>query len=180
MDIKAKGRLAGLTIFFAAFVGANAFPSASPAIASADRAPVIRYSDGHARMTAAQASARQHLAQFLAHVLDEDGAASDGAAVKIAIPTAGGGQEVIWVSPFARRGETYLGILADEPKSIDGYHQGDLISFDSAQVRDWSFFGEDGRMYGSYTTRVIMAQLDPAQAERIQGLLSPTPLPSNW
>ena len=179
MDIRTKGRLAALALLLTAFVATNAAPSVGPAEAASGD-PVVMFSETDARMNTAQATARRHLSRFLDHVLDGDGIARADAAIKVAVPADGGGDEIIWVTPFARRDGLFAGALANEPQSMEGQHIGDIITFSAEQVRDWSFFGPDGRMYGSYTTRVILTELAPERAAQIQEMLSVNPVPTDW
>lgn len=180
MHIRTKGRIAGLAIFGAAFLATNAFPSTGP-VSAATGDDVVLYSGGDDRMIAAQDAAQKHFSRFLDHVLNDLGQARADAAVKVAIPLEGdAGTEVIWVTPFAIRDGLFIGALANDPHFLTGLFAGDVIAFDGNQVRDWSFYGPDGKMYGSYTTRVILADLTPNHAARIRALLSPDPLPSDW
>ena len=180
MHIRTRGRIAGLAMLGAAFVATNAFPSTGPVNAAAPD-KVVMFTDGDARMNAAQNAALKHFSRFLEHVLNDNGQARPDAAIKVALPLEGdAGTEVIWVTPFARNDGLFIGALANEPRFLSGLAAGDVISFDGSQVRDWSFYGPDGRMYGSYTTRVILADLDPSRAEQLRALLSLEPLPSDW
>ena len=180
MHIRTKGRIAGLAMLGAAFLATNAFPGNAP-VNAAVREDVLLFSDGDARMNAAQDTAQQHFSRFLDYVMDDQGRARADAAVKVALPLEGeAGTEVIWVTPFASRDGKYIGALANEPHFLTGLAAGDVIAFDGTQVRDWSFYGPDGKMYGGYTTRVILADLTPAQAAQIRALLSTDPLPTDW
>ena len=180
MHIRTRGRIAGLAMLGAAFIATNAFPSTGPVNASTGDA-VVTFSENDARMSAAQDAALKHFSRFLDHVLDDSGQARSDAAIKVALPLEGdAGTEVIWVTPFARQGSLFIGALANEPRFLTGLATGDVISFDAGQVRDWSFYGPDGRMYGSYTTRVILADLEPSRAEQLRALLSHDPLPPDW
>lgn len=180
MHIRTKGRIAGLAMMSAAFLATNAFPSTGPVRTSTGE-DVVVFSDDDLRMSTAQDTAQKHFSRFLDHVLNDQDQARADAAVKVAVPLEGeAGTEVIWVTPFARRDGLFIGALANEPRFLTGLVAGDVIAFDGGQVRDWSFYGPDGKMYGSYTTRVILADLAPEQAARIRALLSTNPLPSDW
>jgi len=72
-----------------------------------------------------------------------------------------------------------VGLLANDPVSFKG-NAGDAITFSADQVRDWYVFGADGKMYGNYTTRVMLADLSPELSAQIEAMLSPTPLPDTW
>lgn len=179
MTWKLRGRLAGLILLTMAFVSANASYSVSPAQAGQGD-PVINYDQTDSAMNSAQAEARAHLATFFDLVMGEDGVARPDAGVKVAVPLSGGGVEVIWVTPFAERDDQFIGALANEPQAIEGKRAGDTITFSEADIRDWYFFGIDGKMYGSYTTRVMLADMSPTTADQIRDILADTPLPPNW
>lgn len=179
MHWKTTGRLVGAAILSCAFVVANAGTTAIQANAGQGD-PVIGYDPHDVRMNAAEAEARGQLDRFFSLVLDDDGLARPDSGVKVAVPVPGGGNEVIWVSPFGLRDGRFIGLLANQPQSISDKQVGDVIAFAEAQVRDWYFFGEDGRMYGSYTTRVMLEDMSPAAAEQVLSVLSDTPLPAGW
>ncbi len=177
MRWRTKVRLTATLFLVAATVAANLGQGAS----ADDAGPVVQLAAGDAAMSDAEAAARRHFDQFLDHVLREDGATIEGAAVKIAISTGGAHAEVIWVSPFARTTEDgFLGVFANAPQHIDGASIGDTVAFRREQVRDWSFFGEDAKLFGSFTTRVLLPHIPRTEAAKIAMLLSEVPVPSDW
>lgn len=176
---KIRGRIFGVAILAMSFINANAGYSIGPAEAGSGDG-VIEYRDTDRDMNAAQAQARIHLPAFLEAVMHEDGMARDDAGVKVAVPIENGGHEVIWVSPFGQKDGKFIGRLANEPNQMPGYHVGDVITFDSTQVRDWFFTGSDGKMYGSFTTRVMLKHMRPAAAAQISQVLSANAIPANW
>lgn len=162
-------------------IGATVVANIGQGVAADEPGPVVQLAAGDAAMSDAEAAARRHLDTFLGHVLREDGAAIEGAAVKIAIPTGGAHAEVIWVTPFAQTSDNgFLGILANTPRHIEGASAGDAVAFSRDQVRDWSFFGEDARLYGSFTTRVLLPHIPRSEAAKIAMVLSDVPLPAGW
>ena len=179
MNTRLKGRVAGLVLLGAAFFATNAYPGVAPGTALGSHRTVT-FAAIDSRMSVAQDAARRYLARFLEHVLDENGNARVDGAVKVALPAGDDQEEVIWVTPFAQRGGGFIGALANEPQVVLGHSAGEVISFDRGQVRDWMFIGHDGKMYGSYTTRVILPELDPAHAAQIQAMLSDAPTPAGW
>ncbi|MBT8414228.1 MAG: DUF2314 domain-containing protein [Boseongicola sp.] len=179
MNWKMRGRVFGLALLTVNFVAANAGYSVGPAQAgSSDPNHATQ-----ARLTAiasAEDQARVHLSTFLDFALDDKGRARPNAALKITLAGYGGDEETIWITPFAKRDGRYVGLLANEPKSTDAKHVGDAVAFEAAQVRDWYFIGDDGKMYGSYTTRAILPEMAPKTARQISQILSPTPTPAHW
>ena len=141
----------------------------------------IDYSKANATMNDAQAEARDHLDTFLAMALNARGVAGQGMLVKVAFPTSTPDEtEVIWVGPFSADGDGFEGILANEPVDIPAASDTGRVTFTHAMIRDWMFPAPDGRLFGSYTTRVMLKDLDAETAARISASLSSEPLPEGW
>lgn len=167
--------------FLAICLAVGWFASGSSADA-AESDKVVEYGKGDLSMNSAQAEAQKHLPVFLANILDEQGLAAEGAMVKVAFPvTIDGvsGHEVIWVGPFARLDGSFKGMLANRPRDMTE-QVGDVVDFSEDMIRDWMFPGPDGRLFGSYTTRVMLKDLDADTAARISAALAPEPLPRGW
>ncbi len=179
MHWKIKGRIAGILLLAGSFVSANHDLIAGRA-AAGDGDPVVSFANDDPTMNQAQSEAISHLDQFMSLVMQNNGVARGDAAIKVAMPTDGAGDEVIWVTPFAIHNGAFLGRLANEPQALPKYRAGDTVHFIREQVRDWSFMGPEGKIYGSYTTRALLPHLDPNQAAEIALLLSDNPLPMDW
>ena len=78
------------------------------------------------RMNAAQDTARRHLTRFLDHVLDDGGNARTDAAVKVALPAGDEQEEIIWITPFARRDGGFIGALAIDPQLATEHSAGEV------------------------------------------------------
>ena len=101
--------------------------------------------------------------------------------VRVAFDLADGGSEVIWVGPFVWDGNVrFAGLLANQPNFMGGLNAGDRVDFDISMVRDWAVAGQDGLLYGHYTTRVIASRLDGDQRANLEAILSPSPIPAGW
>ena len=167
--------------FFAACIAIGWYASDTTGKA-AESDKVIQYSQGDFTMNDAQAEAQKHLPSFLENVLDDQGVAAEGAMVKVAFPvTVDGvsGHEVIWVGPFGLIDGEFKGMLANRPRDMDA-EVGDIVTFSEAMIRDWMLRSPDGRLYGSYTTRVMLKDLDKTTADQISASLMPDPLPKDW
>lgn len=164
-----------------ALIGATVLANIGDGASADDAGPVVTLQAGHLAMSDAEAAAQRHFDRFLVHVLQHDGATLEGAAVKIAVPTGDGQAEVIWVTPFAKaKDAAFIGVFANAPKDIPGASAGDAIIFERSQVRDWSFMGDDTKLYGSFTTRVLLPHIPREQAAQIAAVLSDLPVPSEW
>lgn len=179
MSWKLRGRLAGFLILALSFVSANASLGVPSATANAGD-PVLRLDAADPAMTRAAAEAQRHLDGFLSRVIGNGGNALEVAGVKIALPLPGGGEEHVWVTPYAGSGDRHLGILDRAPKAIAGHRRGDAITFTRSQVRDWVLFGADGRMYGGFVARAMLARMDARTARGVGAALSEAPLPPGW
>lgn len=143
---------------------------------------VVLYDKNDLSMNEAEDAAQKSLPDFLASKIDANGAAIDGAMVKVAFPVTRDGQsgdEVIWVGPFGRDDDGFSGLLANEPVDMSGA-AGDTVAFSQDMIRDWMYRGPDGKLYGNYTTRVMLADLTGDQAAQIAQVLSANPLPDSW
>lgn len=164
-----------------ALVGATLLANWGDGASAEDAGPVVTLQAGHLAMSDAEAAAQRHFDRFLMHVLKPSGQTLESAAVKIAVPTGNGHAEVIWVTPFAQTTENaFLGVFANAPQAIPSAKAGDAIVFEKSQVRDWSFMGADTKLYGSFTTRVLLPHIPREQAAQIASVLSDLPIPSEW
>lgn len=141
--------------------------------------------DDHA-MNAAQAEAQRHLSRFFDAALTSNGISKPNTMVKVAFPVEGSqdqdmGVEVIWVGAFQTDGSDFVGQLANEPVAMPGLQAGSRVRFTEDMIRDWILPSEDGRAYGHYTTRVIVAQSDDDNFKQmISQVLMPNPAPASW
>lgn len=164
-----------------ALIGATFLANLGGGASADDAGPVVTLAAGHAAMSDAEAAAQRHFDKFLVHVLRPDGATLAGAAVKVAIPTGDGHVEVIWITPFAQTSaDGFIGAYANAPRSIPDAQVGDAVTFRRTQVRDWSFVGNDTKLYGSFTTRVLLPHIPQDQAAHIAAVLSDLPVPQGW
>ena len=129
----------------------GAFLGANPALIGAGSVEVP------ARHEAATDAARLDVENFLAYTLT-------GGMKDAAILVSGMG----WVTPVARHGGDALLVRTPE---------GAVLSAGFAGILDWGFTGPDGRLYGNYRARLLMAALPPDAAARLAATLSETPLP---
>ncbi|MEM9709003.1 MAG: DUF2314 domain-containing protein [Pseudomonadota bacterium] len=164
-----------------ALIGATLLANLGNGASAEDGRATVTLAASDAAMSDAEAAAQRHFERFMGHVLLPDGATGHGAAVKVAIPTGNGHAEVIWVTPFARTStQEFLGILANPPQNIENAEMGDAIRFKRNQVRDWSFIGSNSKLFGSFTTRVLLPHIPQQDAAKIAAVLSELPIPSEW
>lgn len=176
MRIRAKGRVAGLAILGLAFVANNVNPAVGSAVAAGGTSgnPMGGILQSPAGPIDAKSDAQRHLRRFVEHVVDNSGHVRFDASVRIAVTHPDGQEGLIWVTPAAEINGIYKG------RASAGERRSELVTFGIAQVRDWTFIGTDGRMYGNFTTRAALGNLDAAQAAPIVALLSADAVPVGW
>ena len=101
------------------------------------------------------------------------------AGVKVIVPIDDTLAEVIWVAPFARTGQSFFGYLQNEPEHMEGYQVGDSIRFGQDQIADW-YLSRDGKVFGNFTTRVMLPHLSEEDRAWLSEMLSDQPIPSDW
>ncbi|QGX98952.1 DUF2314 domain-containing protein [Roseovarius faecimaris] len=141
--------------------------------------PVVDFATSDAEMQAAVARATDSLDLFLRHALDAQSRSVPDAGVKVIVPIDDTLAEVIWVAPFARTGQSFFGYLQNEPEHMEGYQVGDSIRFGQDQIADW-YLSRDGKVFGNFTTRVMLPHLSEEDRAWLSEMLSDQPIPSDW
>jgi uncharacterized protein YegJ (DUF2314 family) len=161
------------------------FALATPAFAQKPEAgagvedSVIGYHETDTRMNAAIAQARSLLPLFFEEFRSSD--APGAFTIKVGLITSDGGREHIWIGDLHYDGQQLVGTLINEPYDLPGMHLGSRVEIDSDDISDWTIATADG-VYGGYTTRVMIEDMPPTEAERYRvGLqITPDPTPSWW
>lgn len=125
-------------------------------------------------LSAAATQARSHLAYFWTHEQAPTDTEYDFR-LKIALPHHGqpGGAEV-WLDSVARDGDRLSGQLAAETPDLPQVKRGDIVEFSEPQITDWAFFSGE-KLYGHYTTRVMLPRLPPEQADAMRSMFADNP-----
>jgi uncharacterized protein YegJ (DUF2314 family) len=126
-------------------------------------------------LSAAAAQARAHLSYFWEHEQAPTDAEYDFR-MKITLPRTDGkaGDTQAWVESVARDGARLSGQLAAETPELPGMKQGEVVEFTEPQIVDWAFFSGE-KLYGHYTTRVMLPNLPPEQAEAMRSMFGENP-----
>jgi len=72
----------------------------------------------------------------------------------------GENSEHMWVADLIAEGNTFRGVLADEPKFIKNLRFKQPIIVSRDQISDWMIV-QDGKVKGAFTTRVLRSKLNP-------------------
>lgn len=171
-------RTAALALVLALALILAALAAPLPAQAQA-QTETIRIPEDDPVMAAAIETAQASLPLVFAAVLDAEGRAHPAFTLKVAFPVETG-EEVIWVSDVVRTPLGFSAALANDPRHLAGLSMGDTVTFQAPMIADWGLRADDGKLYGHYTTRALLATLPGEEAERIRALLSEAPLPAGW
>ncbi len=126
-----------------------------------DHDPIVQVANDDKAMNAAKAEAQKTLPTFLAF-LEKPAANVTDLGFKYPL----GGSEHIWVSDVRREGDMLIGKLANSPE-LEGHSLGEEVKVPLKDVSDWAA-RVDGKMQGHYTTRVLLSQLPPEEADAIK------------
>jgi uncharacterized protein YegJ (DUF2314 family) len=134
-------------------------------------------------MGTATEAARRYLTTVFNVSLAEGDSAGGNLMVKATIPSMN--DTTYWVAHISRDGEKFSGTVHYEPfakrdgVSAAGMARGPRVSFHEKEILDWSLVGSSGRMFGHFTTRVLLRDgtIHIANAEE---LLTGHPLPAGW
>ncbi len=140
---------------------------------AASQAGIERFAPDDPEMSAAIATARAGLPGFFQRFRAGEG---ERFSVKLAVPVRGTpDHEHIWMRiATIEDGKLVRGHLTNEPERLPGLRFGSAFSAPFSRISDWSYW-KGGMQFGNYTTRVILKQLSPAQAEELGAHLSPAP-----
>ena len=89
--------------------------------------------------------------------------------------TRAGGSENIWVKDLSRNGDQISGVLNNAPADIPGLSLGSKVTFKASQVSDWGYM-KNAKLYGHFTTRILMSRASPDEQAALGKVLSPSPL----
>lgn len=136
----------------------------------------MQFADSDPAMNAAIAEARRSLPDFWKR-FDTDPVVAETAKVKMAFDTPDGGEVHLWIRELRREGGAIVGILDNQPANLPGLAKGDTVTIVQARLSDWRYV-RDGRMYGGFTTRVMVPRLPADQQAMYRQILSENPLES--
>jgi uncharacterized protein YegJ (DUF2314 family) len=142
--------------------------SPSPGLAQGD--PIINYRKDDRAMSQAISAAGSNLPRFERLFQKQE---AERFEVKVRIPY-GGGNEVIWMNVDSIDGDSFKGRIANNPLHLRNLQKGSPYTSSRRQIADWGYT-KDGKLYGHYTTRVMLPSVPADVQEYLKRVLSPEP-----
>lgn len=154
-----------------------ATPVCAPAVWAGD--PIVGFKQQDPEMQRAIQQAQETLPRFLSVAIQADNSLHPASMLKVSVPVTDGNvtHEVIWVDTITRDNDGFTGHLANEPNHMPGLTKGSPITFETNAIYDWSIWGEGEKLYGNFTTRVMLPHVDAATAEHFKSILSEVAAP---
>ncbi len=143
---------------------------------------VVQVDTSDAAMSAAIAEAKSWLPNVFAIAIGPDGTGHPALSLKVAFPVATdkADTEVIWVGEIKRTSDGFQGSLQNQPAYVPELNAGDVVSFSEDMIADWGIVSTDARLFGHFTTRLLIGGLPEDEAEKVRALLSDDPVPASW
>jgi uncharacterized protein YegJ (DUF2314 family) len=118
-------------------------------------------------MEAAIARARREVDSFIAELAKPTG---ENHAVKVPI-TDQDDTEHFWLIDVSYSDGEFAGTINNEPGIVSNVRIGDKRKVKKSEISDWMFM-QDGKMYGNYTLRPLLAAMPKDEAERYRSMLA--------
>ncbi len=134
-------------------------------------------------MGAATEAARNYLPAVFNVVFESKSYQSSGFWLKARISSVN--NSVFWVGNISEADGAFSGQIISKPFgkrdlfSGGGVAQGPRVRFGKEDILDWSLLGKGGRMFGHFTTRVLI-QNGATHLENAENLITGHPLPEGW
>jgi uncharacterized protein YegJ (DUF2314 family) len=140
------------------------------------QAPAVMVPTEDKAMAAAIAEARRTLPVFW-RMYDAPPAGTGNYQVNVALPSDGGGLEYIWIEVKGHTPTTVTGRIDNPPDHLHGMAYNQVITVSTETIADWMYVKDD-KLWGNFTTRVMLKYSPPEVAEQMNAVLSPTPMDS--
>ena len=134
---------------------------------SGDPETLVRDGYDDAEMTAATERAISEVDAFIA---DLNSGRSENYAVKAPIEDAGE-TEHFWLIDVKFAGGKFTGTINNEPGMVSNVKLGQQWTLGKTEISDWMYM-RDGKMYGNYTLRPLLATMPEDQAEEFRAMFA--------
>jgi len=118
-------------------------------------------------MEAAIERARKEVDAFIAELSAPTG---ENHAVKVPI-SDNGDTEHFWLVDVAYRDGQFSGVINNEPGIVKNVRMGESRQVSKTEISDWMFM-RDGKMYGNYTLRPLLATMSDEEAEQYRAIFA--------
>lgn len=158
-------RFTVLTLLAAALAIPNA--GAQTPIKKAERDELFFVPTADPAMERAFGKARSTLDNFL-RLASAPAPGTSDYSVKVAL-SDGKNTEYFWVSDFERSGEKFSGRLANEPRMVKKYKNGQRFEFPRNLIVDWTYIDASKRkMFGNFTACALLTKEPPEEARKFR------------
>lgn len=105
-----------------------------------------------------------------AFISDLNTGRSENYAVKAPI-TENGETEHFWLTDVTFDGAKFTGIINNEPGMVSNVKMGQKWTLGKKEISDWMYM-RDGKMYGNYTMRPLLATMPKEQADKFRAIFA--------
>jgi uncharacterized protein YegJ (DUF2314 family) len=119
-------------------------------------------------MTQASSQARDTLGEFVRR-LDEPPESQSSTSLKVRL-TEGDVVEHLWLVSVSHAGDSFTGVVNNEPVNLKAVHLGQSVTVPKAQISDWLAV-DNGRLVAGYTLRVLRNRMNPAERKEFDAQL---------
>jgi uncharacterized protein YegJ (DUF2314 family) len=95
---------------------------------------------------------------------------SENYAVKAPIED-GGETEHFWLTGVTFANDKFTGTINNEPGMVSNVEMGQEYTLGKTEISDWMYM-RDGKMYGNYTMRPLLATMPEDQAEQFRSMFA--------
>jgi len=166
--VRAVVRVCGVAGALLGGGGCDTGRSSQPRRSFDEKQQIFQVSAADQAMNAAVARARATARAFLPHLRNPpQGQSYLGVKAELKGPE---GSEHIWLYDIRYEGDRIVGRLRDDAEHVAGFRQGDEVRVRPEEVSDWMTI-ENGQVCGGFTSRILVADLPPAERARwMQGM----------
>ena len=129
-----------------------------------ETAPISYVENDDPEMNGAMALARKTMPEFTKAFRSADPNNKDfSIKVKFGDDKSG---EHIWVGDLQYTPAGYTGVIANVPEATPGLSMGDTVQIEPGNISDWMYLDNKHKLYGSYTTRVLLKRMSPEERKQ--------------
>jgi uncharacterized protein YegJ (DUF2314 family) len=154
-----------LALLFAALAISSA--DAQTTIEKAERDELAFMQSDDPSMKRAFEKARATLDNFL-RIASAPAPGTSSYALKVKV-SDGQSTEYFWVSDFERSGNQFTGTLANEPRMVKKFKNGQRIQFGRNKIVDWTYIDASRKkMLGNFTACALLTKETPDEARKFR------------